>query len=198
MMNARAFLEKINAKLLWLIFFSSLVLTFLFISVLFPPFLAQFLPTGFGLNEFKFAWTKERMDAIISAWNSYDPGLIETMKMVHVVDFFFMGAYGFMLWSGLVIIYRFARNNKCIQKFFYLLTYLPFIAVVLDVIEGIHIFVMLGNPMQIMDFNAYSAALSTTICIWIINFCIIIFFIGLIIDLILFLKHRGTSKNGEP
>ena len=191
-MKLEILLEKPDKKILIILFLSTFTLSLIFVLIIFPLLLSSFAPTGYSLNEFKFAWTKERMDKIIDAWMDYDSTLIDLMIIVHIWDFVFMAAYGTALASAFIIIARGLENLKRLQKFYLFAFILPWIAVILDVIEGIFILVMLMNPTNINTFNIFSAALSTTICITIFYFCLFLMIVGFIIVIILFIKDRNA------
>lgn len=189
-MNFNVLLEKPRNKVLLLIFLVFFALTIISIGLLFPVFLGQF-PVGAGLMDIKNAWTKANMDTIISIWNA-DPSkdYVSLMFMVHMVDLLFMAIYGTAIFSGLLLVARGLPESSKLQKMYLYLSFLAWIAVVLDLFEEYHILVMLADPSNITEFNAFGASLSATICSILIAVSLIFFIIGLMVILINHLKNR--------
>jgi len=191
-MKLDVLLEKPRTKILFVLFVVSFALFFIFTSFIFQPFFALF-PPGNGFNEMKFAWTKERMDAIIAVWLAQPGNLIQVMGIAHVIDFVFMGVYGTLLSTGSVLLARQFDENRKLQLFFLALFFVGWIAAFLDVIEGINIFAMLLNPTAINPINPFVAALSTSICVWMINVNLVLIVIGFVIAIVLYVKNRSNK-----
>ncbi len=190
-MKFKILLKKPNNRILLIIFITSFALTFIFLSVIFPPILAQF-PEGSGLYAIKNAWNKENMDIVIAIWNSYpSEDYLGLMVAVHMWDLLFMAVYGTALFTGLLIVARLFSSKEKIQKlYFYLAIIIAPTSVILDLIEEYNILVMLSNPSNILDINAFGASLSTLICIWLVYGGLFLVLFGLIIGTILTLKLR--------
>ena len=190
-MKFKILLEKPRTKVLFILFVVTLALTFIFLSIIFPLMLAQF-PEGSGLYDIKNAWNKENMDKVIAIWNSYPAkDYLGLMVTVHMWDLLFMAVYGTALFTGLLVVARFFESSQKTQKMFvYLAIIIAPTAVFLDLIEEYNILVMLSNPNNILDINAFGASLSTLICIWLVYGGLFLIFIGLIIGSIKTLKTK--------
>lgn len=184
-------LEKPSNKIVGILFIVSFILYFVFNSLLFAPLFAQY-PAGYGFTDFKFAWTKAKMDEIIGVWMANPGDLIGTMIYIHIIDFVFMAVYGTLLSTGSLLIARAVGSVNILQKFYLYCFLLGWIAVVLDVIEGINIYAVLFNPTNVNEINTFSAALSTSICIQIIGINLILIIVGFLIAIVLYLKNRNS------
>ena len=184
-MKLDSLLEKPKTIIVGILFLVTLVLYFVFMSV-FQVMMVQF-PTDAGLMAMKNAWTVENMQAIFSQWT---PELFELMKLLHVWDLLFMVVYGILIFTGLLLTARGLDGYDKPQKFYLYSTLLAIIAVVLDLVEEVFIYIMLFNPTEITAGVVIGADLSTLICIILVYVGILLFLIGLIIVLILFLKNK--------
>ena len=188
-MKLDVLLEKPSNKILLSLFIATFILLFVFINILFAPIWMHF-PAGYGFNEFKFAWTKAKMDEILGVWMAHPEDLIGLMIYAHIIDFFFMGVYGTLLSTGTLLVARALGDIRIFQQIYLWCFFLGWIAVILDVIEGINIYAVLFNPTNVMEINTFSAALSTTICIQLIGVNLILILIGFVIVAIVYLKAR--------
>ena len=115
-------------------------------------------------------------------------------KPVIVKDNFdaeFMAVYGTALFTGCLVVARLFNSSEKIQQIYlYLAVILAPASVVLDLIEEYNILVMLSDPSNIMDINAFGASLSTLICIWLVYGGLFLVLIGLLIGGIQTLKSR--------
>ena len=188
-MKLDVLLEKPSNKILLCFFIAALILFFVFINILFATIWTHY-PTGYGFNEFKFAWTKVKMDEILGVWMAHPEDLISLMIYAHVIDFFFMGIYGTLLSTGTLLVARAIGEIKILQKIFLWCFFLGWIAVALDVIEGINIYIVLFNPTTVIEINTFSAALSTTICIQLIGVNLILILVGFVLVIVVYIKAR--------
>ena len=184
----KVLLEKPKSRFLLLVFINTFILTFFFLSVIFPPILSQF-PEGAGLGAIKNAWNKENMEIVIQIWNNFpSKDYLGLMITVHIWDLLFMLVYGLALFTGLLVVARLIESSEKLQKTYLLLAVLlaP-TAVILDLIEEYNILVMLSDSSNILDINAFGASLSTIICISLVYGGLFLILIGL---LIWYLKFR--------
>jgi hypothetical protein len=190
-MRLEALLKKPNNKILLIVFITTVTLTFIFLSIIFPLILAQF-PEGSGLLAIKNAWNKENMDKVIAIWNNYpSQDYLGLMVVVHMWDLLFMAVYGTALFSGLLVVARLLNSSEKLQRIYLCLgVLLAPASVILDLIEEYHILAMLSDPSNIIDLNAFGASLATIICIWLVYGGLFLVFIGLIIGGILTIKTR--------
>ncbi len=182
-MKLETFLQKPKAKVLWIVFLSTFVLYFVFQYLIFGPLLAKF-PDGYGLMAVKNAWTKERMDEIINRWKKESPDLLEIMIVAHYYDLVFMAVYGLLLWSGLLLVTRNLAQRKGLQKVYLYSSTLPWVAVGLDLVEEVNLFIMFFDPYNINELNVIGANISALICLIVIGVCIVLILVGFIIALL--------------
>lgn len=103
------------------------------------------------------------------------------MTTINNWDFVFMVIYGTALFSGLLLVTRALDSRPALQKWYLLFTLLfPIVAVVADFIEGIHIAVMLADPQNISNGNAFGASLATAICMVFLYAGVVLLLIGFI------------------
>ena len=104
-MKLDSLLEKPKTIILLALFIAGISLYFIFQLLIFAPIMAQY-PIGYGFMELKYAWTKIRIDQIISVWMVQPQNLIGLMLIMHVFDFFFMIIYATALSTATLLIAR--------------------------------------------------------------------------------------------
>ena len=170
-------LEKPKDKILWILFAVTFVLFLvLFLGVF--PLLSTVFPPGCDLMAVKNAWTKAKMDLILAAWT---PAMLEAMIFLHVVDFFFMAVYGLFLASGLILVARKLKNSEKLQKFYLIAFNFSWIAVLLDVIEGIFLYSIFFNTSGYSELSVVGANLSAMMCLVFFYPSLILILIGFIV-----------------
>jgi len=176
-------LEKPKDKILWILFAVTLVLFLvLFLGVF--PLLSTVFPPGYDLMAVKNAWTKAKMDLILAAWT---PLMLETMIILHVVDFFFMAVYGIFLASGLILVARKLGQSEKLQKFYLIAFNFSWIAALLDVIEGIFLYSIFFNTASYSELSVIGANLSAMMCLIFFYPSLILILIGFIVA---YIKNR--------
>jgi len=184
------FLEKLKEfpknKILFLItiiaFVSFLIIQ---IAVMGPIETGLKSTTGYGVLDFEFAWVPEVIDKIFTAWGS--EGIAKEIFATYI-DFLYLFGYS-IFGFGLVLI-PIRRAEGKLQEIGLFMSLTPLIAGVFDVIENIHLLIMLGNPSPIQPFIPFVASLSA-----VIKFGFL--FIGinfLVIALLLMLISRLNKK----
>ncbi len=179
-------LEKPKNKILWILFVLNFILFIIFMGVIFPSYFAQF-PPGYGFLEMKNLWTKSKMEEMIGVWNATSPDLLELMIIIHVWDFFFMANYGLLIASGILLVARGFNDSEKLQKFYLVVFNFSWIAVLLDVIEGINLYIIFFNPLNINEINVFSANFSALLCVFFFYGGLLLMIFGFIIIL---LKNR--------
>jgi hypothetical protein len=176
-------LEKPKDKVLWIIFAINLILFLIFFLLLFP-LLSTVFPPGYDLFAVKNAWTKAKMDEILGIWT---PLMLETMILLHVWDFLFMAIYGLLLASGLILVARKLSSSEKLQKFYLIIFNFSWIAVLLDVIEGIFLYSIFFNTTGYSELSVVGANLSAMMCLVFFYPALILILIGFVI---VFIKGR--------
>lgn len=184
-MKLDSLLEKPKTLIIGILFIATFILYFVFMSI-FGLMMVQF-PTGAGLMDMKNAWTVENMEAIFIQWNA---GHFELMKLLHVWDLFFMVVYGILIFTGLLLVARGFNDKEKAQKFYLYSTLLSPIAVILDLVEEVFIYILLFNPTNITVGVVIAADLSTLICITLVYLGILLILIGGIVILIQKLRNK--------
>ena len=183
-MKLHNLLEKPSDKILLFTFIFSFIMTWVFVTIIFAPLLAQF-PPGAGLMEMKAAWNKKNMDKIIAIWKKESLSrYVELMTLVNNIDFIFMAAYGWAVFSGLLLVARQLDDSEKLQKFYLNLSMVSWVSVLFDVVEGIFIAIILFDPSNITELSAIGVSLSAMLCIIVLYSCVFLWIIGLIIVLV--------------
>lgn len=179
-------LEKPKDKLLKILFVSTFVVFLVLYLIVFPMFNTVY-PSGTSLLDVKNAWTKVEMQKILDVWDADSAPLLELMIILHIVDFFFMAVYGLLLASGLILVARKLSQSEKLQKFYLVVFNFSWIAVLLDVIEGIFLYSIFFNTSNYSELSVVGANLSAMMCLIFFFPGLILLFIGIIIA---FIKNR--------
>jgi len=176
--NLKLNLEKLkdfpNNKILILITILAFVLTALISQLIMAPIEAELKnSTGYGVLEFEFAWTSERINTIFKAWGSEGK---KKELYVTIVDFYFIPCYS-LFFAGCILLVTRNLQGK-FQDRGLLMTITPFIAGIFDVIENINLVLMLTNESFIYSFSPFLASLCASIKFGILFLDIIFFIIG--------------------
>ena len=176
-------LEKPKDKILWIIFAVNFVL-FLVLFLGVSPLLSTAFPPGYDLMAVKNAWTKAKMDLILTAWT---PVMLDTMIILHIVDFFFMAVYGLFLASGLILVARKLNQSEKLQKFYLIAFNFSWIAALLDIIEGIFLYTIFFNTTGYSELSVVGANFSAMMCLVFFYPSLILILVGFIVA---YIKNR--------
>jgi len=114
--------------------------------------------TGFGVLEFEFAWTSERINTIFKSWGTDGK---QKELLVTYIDFLYIPSYAFCYSGCILLITRKLKNRS--QKIGLYMALTPFIAGILDIIENINLILMLTNDSFIRGGSPFFASLCATI-----------------------------------
>ena len=141
--------------------------------------------TSYGIFDLEFAWTADTANTILTAWGStYIPHEIWGTY----IDFTFIPSYAtFMAGLTLLLARKFSGRTQILG---FTLVIAPYIAGLLDVVENLHLLLMMGSPTTITDFIPLIASICATIKFALIIITIVYFFIGLLIQAIWAARSR--------
>ena len=167
-------------KILILITVVAFILALLISQLIMAPIEAELKgATGYGVIEFEFAWTSERINTIFKAWGSEGK---KKELYVTIVDFFFIPCYSLFM-EGCILLVTRKLDGKSQEIGFYF-TIMPFIAGIFDIIENIILLLMLTNESFIWSLSPFIASLCATIKFSLLFITIIFFIVALIIIII--------------
>ncbi len=135
--------------------------------------------TGYGVIEFEFAWTSEQINRIFIAWGSEGK---KKEAFVTYIDFIFIPCYSLFMAGSILLVIRNLEGR--VQEIGLVMTILPFIAGIFDVIENINLLLMLSDDGFIWSLSPFIASLCATIKFSLIFIAIIFFIVALIIGII--------------
>ncbi len=141
--------------------------------------------TGYGVLEFEFAWVPEVINNIFAAWGS--EGIAKEIFATYI-DFLYLLGYSIFGFGLVLIPIRWAEGK--LQEIGLFMSLTPLIAGVFDVIENIHLLIMLGNSSLIQPFIPFVASLSAVIKFGFLFVGIIFLVIALLLMLISRLKKK--------
>ena len=139
----------------------------------------------YGILDFEFAWTKERILTIFSQWG--DPGMAFHAEGVYW-DFLYILGYGAFI-AGLILIISRKLSGK-IQLIGLYLTFSPFLAGLFDCIENILLLTMLNNPSGFSTVIPLIAGIMATIKFSLLIIGIGFFLLGVFVWLATLIKSR--------
>jgi len=139
----------------------------------------------YGILDFEFAWTKERILTIFSQWG--DPGMAFHAEGVYW-DFLYIFGYAIPLFALILFLSRRFENQIATIGLFMSLT--PILAGVFDVIENIQLLIMLNDAANFAEFVPLIASLSATIKFGLLLVGAIFFVIALILFIIRKIKKQ--------
>ena len=157
-MMLETLLNKPKKKVLILITIISFIAFILLTLVMAPTELYLKENTGYGVFEFEFAWTAERINQIFNAWGSDGQ---QRQTLVTYIDFLYIVSYVFCYTGCILLITRKLENKS--QKIGLKMTTTPLIAGIFDVIENINLLLMLANDTFIRSGSPFIASLCATI-----------------------------------
>jgi len=181
------FLNKLKStpkdKLLTLTTIIGVVIVILIYLLVFIPIEATL--NGYGIIDFEFAWSSERVEAILSAWGT--SGRTKQTLAIYW-DFIFIIGYVSIAFGLNLLVSR--RLNGKLQNLGILITLLGTTSGLFDVIENINLLLMLDTPTSVSSTNSFIASLSATIKFGFLIAAIIFFVLALIILLIAKIKKK--------
>jgi hypothetical protein len=146
-------------------------------QLIFAPLATQV--TGYGILDFEFAWTKEQILVIFSAWGS--EGI--TLEVLGVYwDFLYIIGYVSFISGCLLLVVRQLDGKLQIIGLWIFLT--PIFAGIFDLIENINLLLMLNLTPNFSEFIPPIASISALIKFGLLFVGIAFFFIGLILLII--------------
>ena len=151
-------LEFPKKKILIIITVTSFIAFVLLTLLMTPTELYLKENTGYGVFEFEFAWTSERINQIFNAWGSDGK---QRQAIITYIDFLYIPSYAFCYAGCILLITRKLENKS--QKIGLIMTVTPFIAGIFDVIENINLLLMLANDQYIYSSSPFIASLCATI-----------------------------------
>jgi len=136
-----------------------LVIVLLVYILIFIPIEAA-VPT-YGILDFEFAWTPERVATILSTW-----GTVAILKQSLAIywDFLFIVGYSSLALGLILLILR--KSEEKVQTIGLYFTLTPFLTGVFDIIENINLLIMLDGWIMsplISNINSFLASLSALI-----------------------------------
>ena len=134
--------------------------------------------TGFGILDFEFAWTPDRVSEIFQAWGEFGK---ERETLAIWVDFLYIPCYGLFIFGAITLASRMIRGKW--QDIGVHVSLTPLIAGVFDVIENIILLWMLMDDSHVNSLSPLIASISATIKFSLLIAGIAFFFIALAIIL---------------
>ena len=168
-------LKKIPSDLILLIVAAIAIVILLTINILiFEPL--AYSAYGYSILDFEFAWTKEQILTIFTAWGA--EGM--TSQAVGVYwDFLYIVGYTVPLFALILLVSR--KVNERILNIGLYMSLTPFIAGIFDIIENINLLIMLNGGSEFASFVPFIASLSATIKFGILIVGAIFFLVTLIL-----------------
>ena len=142
------------------------------------------VPT-YGILDYEFAWTPDRVQLILLAWGV--EGIILQSFAIYWDFLFIVGYVSLALGLILLVLRRSERKIQIIGLYF---TTTPFLTGILDVIENFNLLIMLNNPISISTFNPFVASLSALLKFTFLFVAIAYFIVAIIIVLINRIKKK--------
>lgn len=141
--------------------------------------------TSYGILDLEFAWNAATATTILAAWGStYIPHEIWGIY----IDFAFIPSYAtFMAGLTLLLARRFSGRTQVLG---FMLVVAPFIAGLLDVVENLHLLLMLRSPTTITDPVPLIASICASVKFALIIVTIVYFFVGLLLQVIWAARSR--------
>ena len=112
----------------------------------------------YGILDFEFAWTREQILTIFTAWGA--EGMALQAAAVYW-DFLFIVGYTVPLFALILLVSR--KLNEEILNIGLYMSLTPIIAGIFDIIENINLLIMLHDPLAFASFVPLVASLSATI-----------------------------------
>ncbi len=151
------------------------LISFVVLVYFFQVIEAAVASTGYGILNLEFAWTASQASTILAAWG---PSLTPLEIQGTYLDFAFIPSYAALI-AGLTLLLsrRFTGRAKTLGFLCVLAT--P-IAGLLDVVENLHLLIMMAAPTTIVDSIPFTASLCASIKFALLIATISYFLTGLI------------------
>lgn len=150
------FKESPKDKLVLILTISSLVIVLLVYILIFIPIEASV--STYGILDYEFAWTPDRVQAIFSAWGT--DGMANQSLAIYW-DFLYIVGYISLALGLILLVLR--RSEGKMQTLGLYFTLAPFLTGIFDIIENMNLLVMLSNPTPILSINPFLASISALI-----------------------------------
>ena len=177
------FKESPKDKLVLILTISSLVIVFLVYILIFIPIEASV--STYGILDYEFAWTPDRVQAIFSAWGAN--GIAKQILAVYWEFLYIVGYVSLALGLILLVLRRSEGKMQTLGLYF---TLAPFLTGIFDIIENINLLVMLSNPTPILTINPITASICALIKFSFL-FAAIGYFIATLIILLVFKLRKS-------
>jgi len=156
-MNLKKLREFPKNKALIVVTIISFIAFLLLTLIMAPTELYLERNTGYGVLDFEFAWTSEKINRIFNAWGSSG----KQMELITTyIDFLYIVCYAFCYSGCILLITRKLKDRA--QKIGLYVALTPFIAGIFDVIENINLILMLTNDSFIRGGSPFIASLCAT------------------------------------
>ena len=149
-------LKKYPSDLILLIVSAMAIVILLSINILI--FESLFSVYGYGILDFEFAWNKEQILTIFTAWGAE----VMAEQAVGVYwDFLYIIGYTVPLFALILLVSR--KLDEKVLNIGLFMSLTPIIAGIFDIIENINLLVMLNEAPAFEPFVPFIASLSATI-----------------------------------
>ncbi len=173
------FKDNLNYKIILIITLISLFF-FILLTVLAGPIEETLVSmSGYGVMDFEFAWTAEKINLIFNAWGTEGKQL-EAIAVTW--DFAYIFAYGFFIFGAILLETKYLEGK--LKDVSIYIAFTPLIAGVFDAIENINLLLMISNDSFISSGSPFIASLCATIKFSFLIVGIVFFFAVLMIILI--------------
>ncbi|MFX0002083.1 MAG: hypothetical protein ACFE9C_13630 [Candidatus Hodarchaeota archaeon] len=157
-----------------------IIITLIGLMIVLLIYLLVFIPieavvSTYGILDYEFAWTPDRILIIFSAWGS--EGMANQALAIYWDFLFIVGYVSFALGLILIVLRRSEGKMQTIGIYF---TLTPFMTGIFDIIENLNLLIILSNPTSISIINSLTASLSALIKFSFLFSAIIYFVIALI------------------
>ncbi len=160
---------------------------FIILNQLVFPLLSQ-SSSGYGILDFEFAWTTERVLEIFTVWGTNG---IQLVTLETYWDMLYIIGYGFFIFGCILLVSR--RLEGRLQDIGINISLTPLIAGIFDFIENLQLLAMLGNPASFPPFSPLVAGVSAFIKFTLLIIGIAFFFITLIIVVIILIREKSNN-----
>jgi hypothetical protein len=150
--------------------------------------------TGLGVLDIEFVWTVARTEEVLALWGTR---YISAEIVVNFLDFLFMPAYATVFTFISWILTRKLHDQEMARKssskasiFFFKIGFLPWVAVLFDVIENINILMILWRPDSFASYHPFVVSLCASIKFGLLGLVIL----GILVQIGILLKFRTKNK----
>ena len=142
------------------------------------------VPT-YGILDYEFAWTPDRVQLIFLAWGVEG---INLQSLAIYWDFLFIVGYVSLALGLILLVLR--RSEGKVQTIGLYFIIMPFLTGILDIIENINLLIMLNNPLSVSAFNPFIASLSALLKFSCLFLALAYFIVALIVIFINRIKRK--------